>query len=377
MIYTKHHFKLFILFSVFFFFLIFNFYSLSSNFVFAQSGTGVKVGPIRIEELVEPGEVVTKKVKVTNLADVSQIFYVYVMDFTAQGEGGGVVLYQTGIQEGPFLGSWVEATKEGISFNPGQEKEIPITFRVPKEVGPGGYYGAIVFGPKPPQINPAEGSVIALTHQAAVLVLFHVLGEVDENARIREFATDKNIYSAPFRVQFLTRIENLGNVHIKPVGSIKITNMRGKEAANLAVNPSGGNVLPKIIRRFENTWEGNFGFGKYAAFLVLNYGVPAHQGGQGIKTLTYQTSFWIVPWNIVIPAAIGFIFILALSFLVVNLYKNRAVRQALQRVGVAQTKNLRVPEPEAASRIYTFLVILVILILVLIVAGVIFFFLLV
>ncbi len=364
---TKFYLKFPILFSILFFLLLFCFYFLNSNFVFAQAGTGIKVGPIRIEELVEPGEVV----KVTNLADVPQTFYVYVMDFTAQGEGGGVVLYQAGTQEGSFLSSWVEATKEGISFNPGQEKEITITFRVPKEVGPGGYYGAIVFGPKPPQINPTEGSVIALTHQAAVLALFHVLGEVDENARIREFATNKNIYSTPFKVQFLIRVENLGNVHIKPVGSIKITDMRGKEAANLAVNPGGGNVLPKIIRRFENTWEGDFGFGKYTAFLVLNYGVPAHQGGQGIKTLTYQTTFWIVPWNIVIPAAIGFIFIFALFLLMVNLYKNKAVRQALQKAGLAQIQNLE--KTKSASGIYLFLILLIALILILIIGVIIFF----
>ncbi len=358
-------------FSIFFFLLFFCFCFLNSNFVFAQGATGVKVGPIRIEELVEPGEIVTKKVKVTNLADVPQTFYIYVMDFTAQGEGGSVVLYQPGTQEGPFLSSWVETTKEGINFNPGQEKEIPITFRVPKEVGPGGYYGAIVFGPKPPEINPTEGSVIALTHQAAVLALFHVLGEVDENARIREFSTDKNIYSAPFKVQFLIRVENLGNVHIKPVGSIKITNMRKKEVANLAVNSSGANVLPKTIRKFENVWEGSSAFGKYTALLILNYGVPTHEGGKGIKTITYQTSFWIIPWNIVIPVIIGFIFLLALFLLMVNLYKNKAVRQALQKAGVLQTKNLE--KTKTFSGIYLLLILLIVLILILAIGIVIFF----
>ncbi len=357
--------KLKILFLPFFFsFFIFNYTA------YAQIA-GIKVSPIRIEELVEPGDVVTKKIKVTNVADFAQTFFVYVMDFTATGEGGEAILYQPGVLEGPFLSSWIETTKEGINFAPGEEKEIAITFHVPKEAGPGGYYGAVVFGPRPPEINPAEGSVVSLAHQAAVLVLFHLLGEVDENARIREFASDKNIYSTPFQVKFITRIENLGNVHIKPVGSIKIVNMAGKEVANLSFNEIGSNVLPKTIRKYENTWEGNFGLGKYSAFLAINYGVPAHQGGKGIKTISSQVSFWIMPWNIVIPVLVGIIFLIAIFLLLVNLYKNRAVRIALQKAGVNYQLS-QLPTTTFPALIYIF-IILLILIIASIILGVIYF----
>jgi len=296
----------------------------------------VEVSPFRIEEVVEPGERVSGFITVGNPSDREKVFYTFVKDFVPRGERGGVRLLPAGSQEGPFLSSWVDIPKEGVVFAPGEKKQIEVSFRVPQNIGPGGYYGAVVFGPKPPQIEEGEGSVVAFAHQAGVLVLFQVKGDVYHEARVREFATDYNFYENPFAVNFTTRVENLGNVHIKPVGTIKIENMRGSEVAVLPVNEIGANALPESIRLFENKWEGDFGLGKYTANLVLSFGGLGGDTGVGIRTVTAQTTFWIIPWDIVIPAGVGlFVFVLIVVF-VSRWYKNKAIREVLRQAGLEE-----------------------------------------
>jgi len=353
-----------------FIFLIACFLLFSAANVFAQ--TGIKASPLRIEELVEPGQVLTKSVKITNISNSPNIFYVYLMDFKARGEGGEAMLFPAGSEDGPFLASWIDAPKEGINFAPGEEKQIPITFRVPEETGPGGYYGAIVFGPQPPKVDPEEGAIVALTHQVGVLTLFHVLGDVIEEARIRQFATDKGFYSTPFEVNFLTRVENLSNVHIKPIGVIEIKNTFGRQVAAIPVNQAGANVLPNSIRRFENSWQEESGFGRYTASLVLNFGTPAHQGGMGVKTISAQRSFWIIPWKIVIPIFLILIFIAALFVLFLKVYKGKAIKKALREAGLGQVKYVRKYQGPSPG-IYFGLIVAIILFLVLLIGLVIFF----
>lgn len=347
------------------FFLLFFLLFFGEN-TFAQ--IGIRASPLRFEEIVEPGQVFTKYIKVTNTADSSQTFYVYVMDFKAGGELGQALLMPPGKEEGPYLSSWVEPPKEGINFAPHQEKQIPITFKVPQNIGPGGYYGAIVVGPRPPEINPKEGVVISMTNQVAVLALFRVKGDVFEEALIREFATDKYFYTKPVGVKFLSRIENIGNVHIKPIGTIEIKNFFGKKIATLEFNPSGANILPKSIRLFENFWKETSGFGKYSASLVLNYGIPIAEGGQGIKSLSSETSFWILPLKILLPGVFSFLFLIFLLIIFVKFYKDKAIKKALEEAGLVKVRYIKKYEGPSPF-VYLLIIVLIVFLLIFLVAG--------
>ncbi len=320
---------------VFLFFALLCFFSLGFfSDVYGQGG--VEASPFRIEQTVDPGERVTSFITVTNASDVPKTFYVFVKDFVPKGERGEVTLLSTGSQDGPFLSGWVDIPAEGIDFGPREKKEIPINFKVPERVGPGGYYGAVVFGPKPPEPKEGEGSVVLLTHQVGVLALFQVRGDVNKDARIREFTTDNDFYNNPFEVNFRSRVENLGNVHIKPVGTITIENMRGSQVATIPVNDAGSNALPESIRRFDNKWEGDFGFGKYTATLVMSFGGLTIDSGEGVRTASAQTTFWIMPLDVVVPIGIILTIIIITGLLLANWYKKKALRDAYRQIGLAE-----------------------------------------
>ncbi len=304
-------------------------------------GSGIAISPVRIEDIVEPGQVLKKQLKVTNEAGISKTFYVYLRDFKAEGESGRPKLIAPGSEKGYFLASWIDITQEGIPFGPGEEKIIDYLIKVPSNVGPGGYYGAILFGTKPPRLfleSEDKGAGMSIAQQTGSLLLLQVKGDVDEDAIIREFNTDKDFYSTPFNIKFLIRIENRGNVHVKPKGTINIENMFGKEVGKIVINEKNANILPISIRRFETIWEGENGFGRYNAKLGMTYGVSPDKGGQGKQTLYTEKYFWIIPWKIIIPSLLGIVFIGALFILLLKLYKNKAVRKAMQKAGLGHIK---------------------------------------
>lgn len=307
----------------------------------AHAQLGVKISPVRTEEMVDPGDIVQAQVKVMNDAPEARTLYAYLRDFKVEGELGRVKLIAPGSEEGYFVASWIDITSEGVPFAPGEEKVINYIIRVPENAGPGGYYGAILFGTQPPKLtldSEEKGAGMAIAQQTGSLVLLHVKGDVTEEARIREFTTDKRIYGTPFDVNFLIRIENLGNVHVKPHGLLNIANMFGQEVGVIRVNDNGGNVLPNSIRRFEYNWPGETGFGRYTATLGMTYGTAADEGGQGKHTLYTEIYFWIIPWRIVIPLALGLALFILSFYLLMRLYKNKAVRRAMEQAGMGRVK---------------------------------------
>jgi hypothetical protein len=338
---------------------------------------GIRISPIKIEDIVDPGEIIKKEIKVGNESDVAKTFYIYLKDFKAGDEYGRPRLMAPGTEPGYYLASWIRITKEPIHFNPGEEKIIPFTIEVPKDASPGGYYGAVYFGTKPPRLNLSsedKGAGSAVAEQNGVLILLRVKGEVNEDAKIREFNTDKEWYSTPFKVNFLIRVENNGNVHVKPYGQIVIKNMFGKEVGRIKVNERGGNVLPYSFRKFKVDWSGKRGFGRYSAELGLTYGTPVRLGGQGKSSLVAVKYFWIIPWNIIIPGLLGLIFIIGLVTLLLKLYKNKAVRRAMEEAGLSHVRYIKKYQGPSPTLHFFVVLLLVLIVLFLLIAAVYFLF---
>ncbi len=355
-----------------FVFLIILFFVIKINCILAQPSMGIKISPVRIEDIVDPGETITKFVKVANESGQEKTLYVYLRDFKAEGEMGKPKLIVPGSEDGYFLANWIDITREGIHFNPWEEKTVQFQIHVPKNIGPGGYYGAILFGAQPPKLNVEgedKGAGMAIAQQTGCLVLLQVSGDIIEQAEIREFSADKNFYSTPFKVNFLIRIRNSGNVHVKPHGAISIKNMLGHEVAQVKVNDKGANILPNSIRRFQIDWEGKNGFGKYTAELGLSYGIAVNKGGKGKQSIFSIITFWIIPWRIIIPSVLGFLFFGALIFLFLRLYRNKAVKKAMERAGLRHLPHNINPTGPSPTLHLAMVLIIVLLVLLLVIGA--------
>lgn len=336
---------------------------------------GITVSPVRIEDLVEPGQIIKQQVRVKNDSDIQKTFYPYLKDFKAGDEAGTPLFVKPGSEEGYFLAEWIKIPTDGIDFQPGEEKTIDFIISVPENAGPGGYAGALFFGTKPVDLSVESedrGAGMATAQQVGCLVLMQIKGDVNEQAEIREFGTDRGIYwNLPYAVSFLTRIQNAGNSHVRPIGDIRISNFLGKEVAVVKVNENVGNVLPGSIRKFATDWKGKFGFGKYQASVFLNYGTNVEDGGEGRQTLNQKTSFWILPWKIISISVGTALLIVGLLVFFLRMYKNKAVMKAMSRAGVNVKQIKRVAESSPMKHL--FLIFIVVSLLLFLVISLVYF----
>lgn len=335
-----------------------------------KASMGIQIIPSLVDDLVEPGETIKRVIKVTNLSTDPATMEAILLDFKPAGEEGKVQLIESNSEEGAYMSSWIDIAEEPIEFAPGEEKSIPYTVTVPENASPGGHYGAISFGTKASKARPGDaekGAAISVSQQAVSLLFMQVAGDLVEKALVKEFSTSKGLYNTPFEVDFLTRVENLGNNHVSPNGMIEITNMFGKDVASIKVNDKNSNVIPSSVRLFTNKWKGDMGFGKYEATLSLSYGTLVSRGGQGMKTLSVKRYFWIFPIKLMLIAGGILAALILVLVLFLKGYKKKAVARAMKQMGVREKYSLKKRKTSVNGYFSNFLAILIIVAVVLVI----------
>lgn len=301
-------------------------------FLSTPSAYALSVTPIRFEYTADPGDTLTDSVRLTNDTTIKQTYYPVVQDFTASSDESGKPLFlPEGTQTSTSIITWVTFETTSTALNPGETRYVPFHIHVPKTAEPGGYYGGLLFSTAAPSATNAVG----VAAKVGPLVLIKVTGDAKELGSILSFtATPSTVSHLP--VDFSIRFQNTGTVHLQPTGEIRITNMLGGGVATIPVNPEADNVLPNSVRRFESSWQRgatdpdafelpseweNFGFGLYTASLVLQYGTAQ-------STAVATTTFWVIPWQLLVLVVI----VVALFLLLLRTYtRARARRKRLKQ----------------------------------------------
>lgn len=303
--------------------------------VFAQESESIKIQPTLIEEKVEPGKSFSSILHATNLGSATQTYSVSVQDIESIDDGGHPVFAKEHEPTGLELSSWVKAAKSEITLAPGATGDIPFIVEVPSDASPGGHFGTIflsTYGEKPKTVGATVG------YQVGAILSFQVAGDIKEEARIRQFTSDKTIYGEP-KATFHVKVENLGNTLVRPRGLLEIVDMFGKKTVTLNLNDSEAAILPHSVRDFAVTWDDDrVRMGKYQAIASLQY-------GDAVKhTIFQELSFWVVPSKVVLPI-LGIIFLVALILYVwVKLY----IRKKMKEYGMPKTS--KKVSSEAASK---------------------------
>jgi hypothetical protein len=277
----------------------------------ALTGEGLTISPPVSEPKIKPGQTLEQTIRVTN--PTSKLIEVYpkVMDFKAKGESGQPAFYTAAESGDKFsLAKWVTYNPAKIALTPEQVIEYKYTIKVPADAEPGGHYGAIFFASEPPK-DQAAGSKVTIGSMIGSLVLVRVPGDTIEKAIVEQFSTLKKTYIVGNKVNIVTRIANVGNVHVKPQGTIKIKDSFGNEKGTLTFNEQSGNVLPDSTRKFENNWTAKTAdFGEFKASLNLTY-------GEASTPLKAEYTFWVLPvWVLGSSTILLIVFVLFILFIV-------------------------------------------------------------
>jgi hypothetical protein len=309
---------------------IFFFYSIFA-LVMAPLAEAITITPPRLELEGDPGETISAEFKVTNDTNSSATYYTQVENFESKDESGNPQFIQT--KEG--LATWITVTSSA-QIDPGAQKTIPFSIRIPRNAEPGGYFSSVFVRTTPP---PTSGGEVSIGARLGTLVLLRVNGEIQEGVDILEFSTkEKKRFFTSLPVELYYRFQNTGTDRVKPSGEVIIKNLIGLKAKVLNANRSEGSVLPRSIRRFEMPWinsgggqedptlavsERNpggfleearyqwehFAFGYYTANLDITFGENNNTAGGTFR-------FFVVPWQLLVIIFSGLLIILiALRFM--------------------------------------------------------------
>ncbi len=276
------------------------------------------VEPGKIEIDVNPGDTVTKDISVTSRISKPTKFNVSVEDFQgSQTEDQPVILLGDKASPWSFKDNITPAVP-AFSLNFGDRIDLPVTVTVPKNIAPGGYFSAVIVSDEP-QVNintAANGATTRIISRVAVLFFIKVAGVASSSGSVSDFRvnTPQWIYSQSpdgFKVLF----NNTGNEYLVPYGEIHVTNMIGRDVADIPVNAFF--ALPDSLRYLTVNWpDTDFRFGRYTATLQLNRG---YGGLVDTKTITY----WVLPWKIVAPILAGLIVIALFVYFIFTRFEFR------------------------------------------------------
>ena len=328
----------------FFFLLCTLFFFVPITFIYAQGTAGVRIQPSIIEESSEPGEVIDTNLTFTNLSDTEQTYYFLRKDITGISGNNVPVFAEEGAEITGFeLSEWLTIPEEPLTLPAGGEASIPLRITIPDDASPGSHFGGVFVSVQPPRLREIGAAV---GYDVGAIVSIRIAGDVIESARIREFSTDRLIYSKP-EVLFTARIQNPGNVLLRPRGPLEINNMFGKRVGILTVNDSLAGVFPGTTRSFEIEWlEEGIGFGRYQAVVGLLYGEAGRQ-----STVSATVSFWILPAQIILPILGGLAFIILVGYIAVRLYIRRTISEISTTRGTRRVATRRRRKEAAISRL--------------------------
>lgn len=289
---------------------------LACAFTFGSHADALKLTPTIKEYSARPGDALSGVLQLVNDSALPASFNIETMDAQASTGEGGFAEYSPR-NETSTLSNWITLRESNIAIAPGETKNIQYIIAIPQDAPPGGHYAAIKVASGAANV-PGGAS---LSSALAANIALDVEGQALEKGDVVSFATvDGKTNYDKLPVSFITRINNGGNRHFKPKGSIEVKNMFGSVVASLPLNQTngGGNVLPRSTREFKNEWLGEFAFGKYTALLTTQL------GGAGTKTASLE--LWVMPAGLLILwLVIALIIIVILILLIKRALQSSAI----------------------------------------------------
>ncbi len=313
-----------------FFILSISFFVLAKP-TFAES-ISIGTAPTSEKLQLSPGQKYNGELVAWNLSEKTINYDVILRGFRQVENQPGTAVILTEEQEAKSLytaTSWLTASTTKLELVPNKNVKIYYEINVPKDATKGEYTVMIAFMSENEAELTGTGAITTLT--AGMPILIKIGNEFVENAELLDFSTPKNFYEYP-TLTFDTRIKNLGDTHITPVGEIVLTNIFNQEITRIPFNANNQSILRDNTGNYETSWNlGSFltkdkaiVLGPIKANLIATY----RTFQPGFSPLTSEISFWIIPWRIILLALV---FIITLVVIVKVSKKKKKVTHSLPR----------------------------------------------
>ncbi len=291
--------------------------ALRSNVAAQSSGAnGFRISPVRSELSINKGSKQKLTITIENPTNIATTAHVIVNDFVASDDETGEprLILDANVPAPKNSFKTLVSNLPDINLGPKEKKQVDITVSVPADAAAGGYYGAIRFVP----IVGSQQANVGLTASVGSIVLVTVPGDLKEQLKLVQLSaalpdgrTRGLITSGD--VSLVTRLENTGDIHVKPFGKILIKDMFGKEVASIEFNNSQprANILPGSTRKFVDKLPKRSWFGRYTIEANLGYS----QGSGDL--ITAKANFWYLPiWSLITAGVLVVLIVVFIFWLV-------------------------------------------------------------
>jgi hypothetical protein len=280
------------------------FFAFPKQNLFAQA-LNIGTAPASEKLTLQPGEKYEGEIVVWNLSEKTTSYNIFVRGFRQiENQPGTAIMYTEEEEERALYSAapWVTVSKQKVDLIPNRNEKIFYEINVPEDATKGEYTVIIAFISE--DVQQQLGSTAAFTSlSSGTPILVKVGQDFAENAELLQFDTDRDWYEEP-NVKFFTRINNLGDTHITPIGEIVLTNIFDQEVGKIVFNESAQSILRDNSASYETLWDyGSFLskdnkiiLGPIKADLILMY----RNFQPGFAPLTATTSFWIIPWKYIL-----------------------------------------------------------------------------
>jgi hypothetical protein len=280
------------------------FFAFPKQNLFAQA-LNIGTAPASEKLTLQPGEKYEGEIVVWNLSEKTTSYNIFVRGFRQiENQPGTAIMYTEEEEERALYSAapWVTVSKQKVDLIPNRNEKIFYEINVPEDATKGEYTVIIAFISE--DVQQQLGSTAAFTSlSSGTPILVKVGQDFAENAELLQFDTDRDWYEEP-NVKFFTRINNLGDTHITPIGEIVLTNIFDQEVGKIVFNESAQSILRDNSASYETLWDyGSFLskdnkiiLGPIKADLILMY----RNFQPGFAPLTATTSFWVIPWKYIL-----------------------------------------------------------------------------
>ncbi len=257
----------------------------------SQEASGLQITPFIIDAEVEKGGSYSSQIDITNTSKVPIAVKVEPKDFLPGKEGQPRFVPDSEENDPTFsLASWITLKNSpNLTLEPGKTVTVPFAINPAADAEEGTHYGAILFS----YTSSKENTGMAEVNQSLGTIILVRYGQAREIGNII-LKADKKVYFNTDVINFLTKFQNAGNVHVKPKGEIYIKDIFGRIVSTSFVNKDASNVLPKTDRTFASSWvPSNLAFGRYTLEPIIVY-------GNGRLEARGREVIWIFPWYLIV-----------------------------------------------------------------------------
>jgi hypothetical protein len=180
------------------------------------------------------------------------------------------------LKKSDSIGAWLIPEYLTISLKPQEQKTINYVVQVPKNIQPGGYNGAFVFG-------AADTRSVGPKNLFSVLVIMNISEKNKPmSARINIDAYDTKAWQSGNSANFKLTMKNPSTMNFIGQGSQIIKDWRGNELDKSTIN----NIIvyPNSSQTLNWSWDKPLAFGLYSAEIILQAG--------GKETDTTSKKIW-------------------------------------------------------------------------------------